>query len=90
MYNADTLTALRQLPSESFDMCLTDPPWGISYTTWHGKEYAGSDRIVNDDRPFVWWLYDAARLLRYACTTRGPFASREDFSTAMRSLREWR
>lgn len=65
MYHADTLTAMRGLPSESFDAVITDPPYGIAFETNHRKEKADQFAgILNDERPFVWWLYDAARLLK--------------------------
>ena len=65
MYNADCLTVMRDLPSESFDMCLTDPPYGIGFSLLQRENNTeGFEKILNDERPFVWWLFDAARLLK--------------------------
>ena len=60
----DCLSLLRQLPDGCVNAVITDPPYGISYqsarridkTQWKLK-------IANDEFPFVWWLFDAARAL---------------------------
>ena len=31
VYNSDVLDALQQMEPESFDACLTDPPYGLSF-----------------------------------------------------------
>lgn len=54
----DCLAILKTLPDGCADAVVTDPPYGISYRS---KRFGG---IANDGTPFVWWLYDAARLLR--------------------------
>jgi hypothetical protein len=32
LYHSDVLAALREMPDNSFDGCLTDPPYGLSST----------------------------------------------------------
>ena len=41
----------------SVDLILTDPPYGIQYRSRNNKT------IKNDKSPFIWWLYDAYRIL---------------------------
>ncbi len=54
----DCLDVMRKLRAESFDAVLTDPPYGIKYRSTRGES------IPNDQRPFIWWLYDAFRLTK--------------------------
>lgn len=54
----DCADLLRSLPDASVDLVATDPPYGIDYVTRSG------DRIENDDGPYVWFLRDAARVLK--------------------------
>lgn len=46
------------MPDACVDAVVTDPPYGINYRS---KRLGG---IVNDDRPFIWWLRDAWRVTR--------------------------
>lgn len=59
--HADCLDVLRQLPENSIDLILTDPPYGINYQSKTTKK---QKKIRNDDRIFIWWLYDAYRVLK--------------------------
>lgn len=54
----DGLTVLRQMEAESIDAIITDPPYGINYVSQTGA------RIKNDKSPFIWFLYDAYRVLK--------------------------
>lgn len=49
---------LPKLADASIDLILTDPPYGIQYRSRNNKTIAG------DKRPFIWWLYDAFRVLK--------------------------
>ena len=49
---------LRQMPDESVNAIITDPPYGINYVSQTGA------RIKNDEAPFIWFLYDAFRVLK--------------------------
>jgi site-specific DNA-methyltransferase (adenine-specific) len=42
--NKDAYIALKELPDESFDLCITDPPWGIEV------EKAGSARSIDYEK----------------------------------------
>lgn len=60
----DCMSVLRDMATESIDMVITDPPYGIDYQS-HRKEKARRiARIANDKAPFIWWIYDAARILK--------------------------
>ncbi len=56
--HADCLDVLRELPDGCIDAIVTDPPYGIGYRTTDGQT------VRNDERPFIWWLHDAHRVLR--------------------------
>lgn len=58
----DSLTVLRGMESNSVDMVITDPPYGIDYQSRRsGKKHP---KIANDKTPFIWWIYDAARVVK--------------------------
>lgn len=46
------------MPDESVNAIITDPPYGINYVSQTGA------RIKNDKVPFIWFLYDAFRVLK--------------------------
>lgn len=53
------------MESESVDAIITDPPYGINYVSRAGA------RIKNDRSPFIWFLYDAFRVLKSGEAGRG-------------------
>ena len=46
------------MPDESVNAIITDPPYGINYVSQTGA------RIKSDKAPFIWFLYDAFRVLK--------------------------
>lgn len=64
LINGDCLEVLKGLADGSVDAIVTDPPYGIDYqSAWR----TGSERhvkIANDKQPFIWWLADAARVIK--------------------------
>ena len=58
MICGDSLSVLRELPDGCIDAVITDPPYGIGYVSRNGKQ------IKNDKSPFIWFLYDAYRVLK--------------------------
>lgn len=64
--HGDSLTVLREMASESVDAIITDPPYGINY---HTKGTGAS--IKNDKSPFIWFLYDAFRVLKSGSSGQG-------------------
>ena len=64
LYEGDCLDVLRTLPDGAFDAIITDPPYGIAFQSAWRTETERFDEIANDDHPYIWWLQDAARVLR--------------------------
>ena len=63
--NIDCLRGLKNIPDESVDLVLTDPPYGIDFQSNRVKDKAQRKaKIANDKSPFIWWIYDAARVLK--------------------------
>lgn len=60
----DSLTILRNMEPESVDMVITDPPYGIDYQSGRKEKDRRLPKISNDKAPFIWWIYDAARVLK--------------------------
>lgn len=78
---------LRTIPSDSIDAIITDPPYGISYHGTRRKDKARwFNKIANDCAPYIWWLLDAARVLKpggaLLCFTR--YDTEEAFRFAIR------
>ncbi len=63
--HGDCMSAYRRLPDGCFDHCVTDPPYGIGFSSMQRTQNTeGFDKVLNDERPFVWFLYDAHRLVK--------------------------
>lgn len=65
--HGDCLTVLRQMEAGSVDMVITDPPYGVDYQSNRPRSKnpaARFDKIANDKTPFIWWIYDAYRVLK--------------------------
>ena len=60
----DSLTILRNMEPESVDMVITDPPYGIDYQSGRKEKDRRLAKISNDKAPFIWWIFDAARVLK--------------------------
>lgn len=56
--HGDSLTVLKELPDSCIDAIIADPPYGINY------ENKAGTRLKNDKNPFIWFLYDAFRVLK--------------------------
>lgn len=85
--HGDCLQVLKSLPEASIDAIITDPPYGIDYHATRRKDKARwFPKIANDRAPFIWWLHEAARVLKpdgaLLCFTR--FDTEEAFRFAMR------
>lgn len=53
------------MEAESVDAIITDPPYGINYESRTGLS------VKNDKSPFIWFLYDAFRVLKSGESGRG-------------------
>ncbi len=65
--HGDCLTVLRQMQDDSVDMVITDPPYGVDFQSNRPRSKDPTARfakIANDKTPFIWWLYDAYRVLK--------------------------
>lgn len=62
--HADCLTVLRQMEAGSVDMTITDPPYGMDYQSTRAAKENRKAKIANDKSPFIWWIYDAYRVLK--------------------------
>lgn len=49
---------------DSVDAIITDPPYGINYQSKQRRAGVRMAKIKNDNAPFIWWLYDAHRVLK--------------------------
>lgn len=50
IYHGDCLEVMKQFPDKSFDLCLTDPPYGINANTDYFSSRANSQKIRGDKR----------------------------------------
>jgi site-specific DNA-methyltransferase (adenine-specific) len=60
----DCLTVLREMQDGSVDMMITDPPYGMDYQSTRAVKESRREKIANDKAPFIWWIYDAYRVLK--------------------------
>jgi DNA modification methylase len=60
----DALVLVKGVGDESKDAVITDPPYGADYQSGHRPRDERFEKIANDGQPFVWWLYDAYRVLK--------------------------
>lgn len=58
LVKGDAMLKLRSVQTESAQLVLTDPPYGIGYQSWNGT------RIANDEHPFIWWMHEAFRVCK--------------------------
>ena len=74
----DSLTVLRDMEADSVDMVITDPPYGIDYQSSRKEKASRLAKIANDKAPFIWWIYDAARVVKrvggYSVLPAGTFS----------------
>ena len=74
----DSLTVLRDMEADSVDMVITDPPYGIDYQSGRKEKASRLAKIANDKAPFIWWIYDAARVVKrgggYSVLPAGTFS----------------
>lgn len=74
----DSLTVLRGMEADSVDMVITDPPYGIDYQSGRKEKASRLAKIANDKAPFIWWIYDAARVVKrgggYSVLPAGTFS----------------
>lgn len=81
LVQGDCLDVGRRLPGEVADACVCDPPYGMRYRGLEDRR----PPIANDERPFIWWLNDAYRVIKpggaLACFCQ--WKGQEDFKRAI-------
>lgn len=61
----DCLELIKTVPDLSIDSVITDPPYGMDYqSAWRSDPGKRFKKIANDKKPFIWFLYDAFRVLK--------------------------
>ena len=55
LHNKDSLTAIKEIESNSIDMILTDPPYGIDYQSNWGRNGEKLNKIKNDNNLDEWF-----------------------------------
>ena len=64
-YQGDCLDILPTLPSNSVDMVLVDPPYGIDFqSAWRTNKEDWKPKILNDKAPFTKWTDNAYRIMK--------------------------
>jgi len=51
LYLGDCVSLMKEMPSESVDCCMTDPPYLVNYQSHHRHEML--DKIQNDNNPGI-------------------------------------
>jgi DNA modification methylase len=65
LMKGDCLELIKTLESDSIDSVITDPPYGMNFQSNMRKDKSKRfEKIANDERPFIWFLYDAFRVLK--------------------------
>lgn len=54
LYQGDRLELMKNIPDNSVDLLLTDPPYGIDYqSVWRKDKTKRMSKILNDKKPFT-------------------------------------
>lgn len=64
LMHGDCLELMKEIPDNSVDMVLTDPPYGMDFQSNRSKEGKKYQKIKGDKKPFIWFLRDAYRILK--------------------------
>ena len=62
IYNADCARLMSKISSQSVDLILTDPPYGICYKSKSRR--LSRQTVAGDEAPYIWWLKEADRILK--------------------------
>lgn len=60
----DCLDGLKSIPNNSFDLCISDPPYGIAYNSNYYKGGNPNPLIKNDEHFFIEWIPEIYRVLK--------------------------
>lgn len=62
--NIDCLRGMQEIPDQSIDLIIADPPYGIDFQSSKRAKGERLAKIANDKRPYIWWLLEAHRVLK--------------------------
>lgn len=62
IYNTDCARLMSKISSQSVDLILTDPPYGICYRSKSRR--LSRQTVAGDEAPYIWWLKEADRILK--------------------------
>jgi site-specific DNA-methyltransferase (adenine-specific) len=62
--HGDSIEILSEIPSNSVDCILTDPPYGIDFQSNRRVASPKLPKIANDLKPFIEWIQDAYRITK--------------------------
>lgn len=64
-WKGDCLELMKNVPDESVDLILTDPPYGIDYQSMRKKDKTKRlPKILNDKEPFVRFIAQLGRIMK--------------------------
>lgn len=64
LLHGDCLDLLKDIPDNSVDLVLTDPPYGINYQSKWKPKSKRFDKIKNDKTPFIEFIPMIQRVLK--------------------------
>ena len=64
LHRGDCLGIMPKLNAGSVNALVVDPPYGMDYQSSRTIGAKRKRKIANDGQPFIWWLYDAYRVLK--------------------------
>lgn len=85
--NDDCLKVMKEIPDKYFDLCITDPPYGIDFqSAWRTDKSKWKPKIANDDKPFTDFLPELFRIMKddSAILVFTRYDVEEEFRIAMR------
>ena len=60
----DCLELMKDIPDNSIDLVVTDPPYGISYQSCRVERERRKAKILNDEKPFIEFIPEISRILK--------------------------
>ena len=60
----DCMELLKEIPDNSVDFILTDPPYGIDYQSCRVPTNRRKNKILNDNKPFIEFIPMISRVLK--------------------------
>lgn len=59
------MDGVKKIPTETVDLVITDPPYGIDFQSqWRKDKMQWKPKILNDERPFTDFIYGLKRIVK--------------------------